>query len=69
MSLKQSTPTAHSVSLLHDDRGLTTVEYVILLVVIAIMSVAGWHKFGSGINTRLTDSQNRFDDEVKPEPK
>lgn len=64
----ESNLTGNHVSLLHDDRGLTTVEYVILLVVIAIMSVTAWHKFGGSILGKLNQSQTTFDSEAVSTP-
>ncbi len=42
--------------LLRDDRGLTTVEYVILLAIIAAFSVGVWKSFGEDLKTRLENS-------------
>jgi Flp pilus assembly pilin Flp len=33
-------------SLMRDDRGLTTVEYIIVLGLIAVVGIAAWQKFG-----------------------
>jgi len=33
-------------SLMKDKRGLTTVEYIIVLGLIAVVSIAAWQKFG-----------------------
>lgn len=67
MVTKDSAP-ASTVSVRTDDRGLTTVEYVILLVVIAIVSVKGWQTFGATVKDRLDGSQTQFETNV-PHPK
>ena len=33
-------------SLMNDQRGLTTVEYIIVLGLIAVVGIAAWQKFG-----------------------
>jgi len=38
-----------------DQRGLSTVEYVLLLVLIAAGSIAAWQKFGSALITNVND--------------
>jgi Flp pilus assembly pilin Flp len=42
---------------LGDDRGLTTVEYVIILVLIAVMAIGVWKSFGGAITTQVGKSQ------------
>ena len=39
-----------------DERGLSTVEYVILLVLIAVGSIALWTSFGTALMTHISDS-------------
>ena len=36
----------NSKTLLGDKRGLTTVEYIIVLGLIAVVGIAGWQQFG-----------------------
>jgi Flp pilus assembly pilin Flp len=43
-------------SLVKDDRGLSTVEYVIILVLIASAAVGVWKTFGATIKTKINDS-------------
>lgn len=45
-------------SLLKDQRGLTTVEYVIVLVLIAVGSIGLWTTFGKNIGDKIKDSNN-----------
>jgi Flp pilus assembly pilin Flp len=37
-----------------DERGLTTVEYVIVLCLIAVVAVGTWKTFGANIQTYLS---------------
>lgn len=46
-------------SLVRDDRGLSTVEYVIILVLIAAACVGTWQKLGGIVKGRLVDSTNQ----------
>jgi Flp pilus assembly pilin Flp len=48
-------------NLVRDDRGLSTVEYVILLVLIAALAVGTWQIFGQNVNQRLTNASNSID--------
>ncbi len=41
-------------ALRRDERGLTTVEYAIILCVIVAVSVGGWKAFGDKIDGALT---------------
>lgn len=43
-------------SLRHDREGLSTTEYVILLVVIACVSIAGWRLLGTSAYSRATSA-------------
>lgn len=40
------------LSLLRDERGLTTVEYIIILCLIAIVGFGVWQQFGSTIKEK-----------------
>lgn len=40
--------------LLHDERGLSTVEYVIILVLIAVVAIGVWQAFGGAIMAQVT---------------
>jgi len=39
-------------SLRHDQRGLSTVEYIIILLVVGLVGVAAWRGFGSSTTAR-----------------
>lgn len=43
-------------SLIRDERGLSTVEYVIILVVVAVAAIGLWGKFGAAVKTKVEDS-------------
>lgn len=54
----------NSLKLLRDERGLSTVEYVVLLVLLVIMAVAVWNAFGGMVTRKLQESGRRFDETV-----
>jgi Flp pilus assembly pilin Flp len=57
---------ANKIRLLaRDERGLSTVEYVVLLVLIVAMAVAAWNTFGKSVNSKLTDASGSFDGTVQ----
>lgn len=47
-----------------DDRGLSTVEYVVLLVLIVAIAVALWNVFGNLLVGKLSAAATEFDQEV-----
>jgi Flp pilus assembly pilin Flp len=51
-------------SLLRDERGLSTVEYVIILVLIAAAAIGLWVKFGETLQAKIGDAQKELDTEV-----
>jgi|tagenome__1003787_1003787.scaffolds.fasta_scaffold15567647_2 Flp pilus assembly pilin Flp len=48
-----------------DHRGLTTVEYAIVLCLIAAVVVTTWQKFGSEVKDRLVTGTDRINGEMK----
>ena len=48
-------------SLLKDQRGLTTVEYIIILCLIAVVGFAVWRKFGETVKTRVGEANDTLD--------
>ena len=44
-------------SLLADTRGLSTVEYVILLCLIAVLGFAAWSKVGNTVKTKTRGAE------------
>jgi Flp pilus assembly pilin Flp len=53
-------------SIVRDERGLTTVEYVIILVLIATMAIIAWGKFGTAVQKKVADSETQINDLDKP---
>ncbi len=45
-------------SLARDERGLSTVEYVIILVLIAVVAIFSWNKFGGVIKAKIDSSKD-----------
>jgi Flp pilus assembly pilin Flp len=54
-----------SSALARDTRGLSTVEYVIILCLIAAVCVGTWQSFGSQVHERLGNSKNKIMNELK----
>ena len=52
------------IALQTDERGLSTVEYVIILVLIAVTGITIWSKFGKTIVDKITDSESQVKDRV-----
>jgi Flp pilus assembly pilin Flp len=50
-----------SPSFLNDDRGLSTVEYTIILVLIAVAGIGLWSTFGDTLAEKITDSNTQLD--------
>jgi len=48
--------TKSSKSLLRDERGLSTIEYVILMAIVVIGAVSTWNKLGTSFKGKLADS-------------
>lgn len=49
-----------------DVRGLSTVEYTVLLVLIVAGSVGLWKSLGKDVVDQLNVSQHRYHEDVKP---
>jgi Flp pilus assembly pilin Flp len=47
-----------------DERGLSTVEYVILLVLVAVMSITAWKRFGEAVRKTVYDSTNALNENL-----
>lgn len=43
--------------LLHDVRGATTVEYVIVLVLVGASAIGAWNTFGGRVRDKLKDAE------------
>ncbi len=44
----------HSRSLAKDSRGMTTVEYCVILGVVVVFGITVWSSFGEQVNERIT---------------
>lgn len=51
-----------TASLLRDERGLSTVEYIILMVIIVVGCVGIWNSIGSKVVTDLTKAEQAIND-------
>ncbi|MDB4932365.1 MAG: hypothetical protein JWM10_4849 [Myxococcaceae bacterium] len=47
-------------SLLRDDAGLSTVEYVIILILIAVVGISAWRTFGNNVVGKITSGSNQI---------
>ena len=47
--------------LLKDSRGLTTVEYIIILCLIAVVGFGVWQKFGAKVKDKVAGSTETVD--------
>ena len=56
-----------STDFARDERGLSTVEYVIVLVLIAAVAMGTWNQFGRDVLTKLEDANDTFNAEVTTE--
>lgn len=48
-----------------DRRGVSTVEYVIILVLIAVVSITAWQAFGATIMGKIKAADGQITDQVK----
>jgi len=60
---------SNKVSLRRDERGLSTVEYVILLVLMAVAGITIWNSLGATIVGKVKASNARIESEVSTEDK
>lgn len=56
--MKKATRTTRLVALLRDERGLTTVEYIIILCLIAVVGFAIWKKFGETVKSKVGGAES-----------
>jgi Flp pilus assembly pilin Flp len=52
--------------LARDTHGLSTVEYIILLVLVALIGITAWRTFGNTVKTKIVGSNNRVNTELDP---
>ncbi|MEZ4406749.1 MAG: hypothetical protein R3A52_09760 [Polyangiales bacterium] len=46
-------------SLMKDDAGLSTVEYVIILILIAVVGIAAWRTFGQTVVSKINSGNSQ----------
>ena len=44
-------------SLARDEKGLTTVEYIIVLGLIAVLGISAWEEFGERLETEVNEAE------------
>lgn len=49
---------AHLKRLWHDEEGLTTVEYALLLVLIVVVAVTAWQTLGTNVKSKVESVGN-----------
>jgi Flp pilus assembly pilin Flp len=54
-----------AIKLAADERGLTTVEYIIVLGLIAVVGIAAWQKFGETLTGEVEAADGYIADVVK----
>lgn len=59
---KKSKKDRKKLSLLQDKRGLTTVEYIIILCLIAVVGFGVWKKFGEKVKEKVGGSTDQVDE-------
>ena len=50
-----------SRALMHNKQGLSTVEYVIILCLLAILAIGTWNKFGGAVREKLDNATNEIE--------
>lgn len=59
-SASTSSPLQPARTLIRCTRGLSSVEYLILLVVIGVASIATWNQIGAKVSQHATDSDTEL---------
>ncbi len=60
-----SNPKHQPFTLLRDTRGLTTVEYIIVLGLIAVVGIAAWQQFGETLTGEIQAAEGYISDVVQ----
>lgn len=55
-----------ALSVVRDERGLTTVEYIIVLGLIAVVGIQAWRTFGSTLSSEVTTATSRVNVVTSP---
>lgn len=48
-------------NLVNDDEGLSTVEYIIILVLIAVIGIVAWQSFGASVKQQVEGATGQID--------
>ena len=48
-----------------DNRGVSTVEYVIILVLIAVLGIGAWKTFGKSVSDKIIGADKTFNEKVQ----
>jgi len=59
---KKSKKRRKQLSLIRDKRGLTTVEYIIILCLIAVVGFGVWKKFGEKVKEKVGGSTDQVEE-------
>ena len=59
--MKRTPHSLRKIGLLGDDRGLSTVEYVIILVLIAAAAIGTWVVFGGKVKDKINIANDQMD--------
>jgi len=54
----------HGSTLVRDEAGLSTVEYVIILVLVAAIAIGTWQTFGKTVTSGLGNATDKFNSDV-----
>ena len=55
------------VSRARKDKGISSVEYIIILVLVALTGIAVFKLFGATIKTKMTNANNTVNSDVNPQ--
>jgi Flp pilus assembly pilin Flp len=58
-------PLGRHDTLISDKRGLTTVEYIIVLGLIAVVGIAAWQQFGETLTGEIQAAEGYISDVVQ----
>jgi len=64
MAKKLDIKKRRTTGLLEDTQGLTTVEYIIILCLIACVGFGVWKKFGNTVKTKVGEAETTLDTEM-----
>jgi Flp pilus assembly pilin Flp len=58
---------SRSLARLRKDKGVSSVEYIIILVLVALTGIAVFKIFGGQIKTKMNTANNTMQNEVNPQ--